>query len=80
MRAAVFVLGLAILAVVIWGASEAHYGACVSAAEARHPVYVVYERLALGGLLPQGQPKTKQVAVGAVARRRAVAGCSRLPF
>jgi hypothetical protein len=74
------ILGVAILATGLWAASEAHYGACVSAAEARHPVYVVYERLALGGLLPQGQPKTKQVAVGAVARRRAVAGCSRLPF
>jgi len=66
-------LGIAALAAVglLWIGGETHYRACVEAAEAANPVQVMKS----ASILDPGQ-----VVVGKGARRRAVDGCSRLPF
>jgi hypothetical protein len=70
------ILGVAILAVAIWSASELHYRACVSGAAARTPVRVT-QHPAPDALGPAGAISTVR---GIPARQRAVDGCSRLPF
>jgi hypothetical protein len=68
-RLAVVVVALVIGAGVLWGAGELHYRSCVDAAEARTPI--VKTRSTFGGVA---------IVSGRTARKRAVEGCSRLPF
>ena len=65
------VLGLLLVAGVAWTAAELHYGNCIAAAQARHPVPVQTELQRLNGSRGAVEAQRRQVA--------AVNGCSRLP-
>jgi hypothetical protein len=68
-------IGSALFAALAWIGSELHYRSCVLASEARTPVVVVREPKQGGW----GEGTTEAVR-GQAARKRAIDGCSRLPF
>jgi hypothetical protein len=70
MRVVAVVLAVVALALLAWGAGEAHYQSCVARAEATTPGVT-------RSLLPNLTPSLQDEGEGRV---RAVNGCSRLPF
>jgi hypothetical protein len=71
LKLAVLIAGLVLAAAIAWDAGERHYDNCVHKAEARTPIRTVQSGSIIG---------PRQTVMGLAARRRAVDGCSRLPF
>ena len=88
MKLAAVIAALLLGVGLLWAAGEFHYGNCVDAAQARHPETI--EVTAPGDPRQPGKRGARDspglgvseavVRKPNVARRRAVEGCSRLPF
>lgn len=77
LKLAAIIVGLLIAATLAWGGSEFHYRNCIEAAESTHPVSRDWAEITRGENARGGGPKPPR---GTAARRKAVDGCSHLPF
>ena len=85
-RATLVALGVLIAAVVGWDAGERHYDSCVASAKERVPLPRIspesYDHLPDPLNVPDPDAETLRTGVRGQlqARRRAIDGCSRLPW
>jgi hypothetical protein len=83
--AVLVVLGLLIAAAVAWDAGEHHYDNCVAVAKERNPLPSTrnaWDHLPdpLGILDPEDEALRTEVRLRLQNRKRAIDGCSRLPW